>query len=64
MPIQKFRTFEEAREALWGRPGDPQHLKRIAWLWAFSQRIRPARPRPGVKRFRSLQEAQQYDERP
>lgn len=64
MPVQKFRSFEEAKEALWGRLGDPEHLRHVAWLWAFSQRIRPSRPRPGVKRFRSVAEANQHDERP
>jgi hypothetical protein len=59
MPVQKFRSFEDAKEALWGRIGDPEHLKRVAWLWAFSQRLRPARPRPGLRRYRSSQEAQE-----
>ncbi|MBI5240308.1 MAG: hypothetical protein HY926_07525 [Elusimicrobia bacterium] len=58
MPVQRFRSFEAAREALWGRLDDPGYLRRVAWLWAFSERLLRARPRPGVRRFRSLQEAQ------
>ena len=40
-PDPAFRTFEEAREALWGEPGEPLHLRRVAWLWAFSDRLYP-----------------------
>lgn len=54
MPVQRFRTFEDARRALWREPGEPsilQHMKRIAEL---------ARPVPcprGVFRFRTIEDA-------
>jgi hypothetical protein len=57
MPVRKFRSFDEAREALWGEPGDPTHLRRVAWLWAFSDRLYPRRFPRGVYRFRSIEEA-------
>ena len=57
MPVQKFRSFEEAREALWGEPGDPGYLRQIAWLWAFSARVAPRRYPKGVHRYRSIGEA-------
>lgn len=57
MPVQKFRSFEEAREALWGDPGDPAYLRRVAWLWAFSDRLYPRRFPRGVYRFASIEEA-------
>ena len=63
MPVQKFRSFEDAEDALWGRSGDPAHLKRVAWVWAFSQKLRPMRARPGVRRFRSFEDAQRDAER-
>ena len=57
MPIQKFRSFDEAREALWGEAGDPAHLRRVAWLWAFSDRLYPMRIPRGLYRFESIEEA-------
>jgi len=57
MPVQKFRSFEEAREALWGEPGDPDHLRRVAWLWAFAERLYPMIFPHGVYRFTSIEEA-------
>jgi len=57
MPVQKFRSFDEAREALWGDPGDPAHLRRVAWLWAFADRLYPRRFPHGVYRYTSIEEA-------
>lgn len=57
MPVHKFRSFEEAREALWGEPGDGEYLRRIAWLWAFAQRLAPRRYPCGVHRYRSIEAA-------
>ena len=57
MPVQRFKSFEEAREALWGDAGDPAYLRRLAWLWAFADRLYPRRFRRGVYRFRSIDEA-------
>ena len=57
MPVQKFRSLKEAREALWGEPGDPDHLRRVAWLWTFADRLYPRRFPRGVYRHTSIQEA-------
>lgn len=54
MPVQKFRTFEDARRALWTAPGDPLLLERMKRLGELA-RSRPARP--GVFRYRSIEEA-------
>jgi hypothetical protein len=54
MPVQKFRTFEEARRALWTTPGDPVILERMKRLGELG-RSRSARP--GVFRYRSIEEA-------
>ena len=62
MPVLKFRSFEEAREALWGDPGDPAYIRRIAWLWAFSDRLYPRRFPAGVYRFASIEEANRQRE--
>jgi len=54
MPVQKFRTFEAARRALWTAAGDPRILERMQRLGELG-RFRAARP--GVFRYRSIQEA-------
>jgi hypothetical protein len=52
--VQRFRTFEEARRALWLRPGDPRILERMKRLGELARA--PGRP-PGVSRFRTIEEA-------
>jgi hypothetical protein len=54
MGIERFRTFEEARRALWLEPGDPRLLDRLKRLGELART--PPRPR-GVFRFRTIEEA-------
>ena len=54
MGVQRFRTFEEARRALWAASGDPKILERMKRLGELG-RARSARP--GILRYRSIQEA-------
>ncbi len=52
--VRKYRTFEEARRALWLPKGDPEivrRMKRLAELAAVTPVER------GVRRFRSIEEA-------
>jgi hypothetical protein len=52
--VRKFRTFEEARQALWLPKGDPAILRRMQRLADLAN----ARPiERGVHRFRTIQEA-------
>ncbi len=58
MPVQKFRTFAEARRALAWDPDDPRLTKRIRALWTFSLRLSPPSPiRRGVHKYRTIEEA-------
>lgn len=61
MPIQKFRDLDAARRALWRvRPSDlVAHIKA---LWVFSARLAPRQIPRGVRKFRSLEEANQERE--
>jgi hypothetical protein len=52
MPVQKFRSFEEARRALWLSSGDPQLLLRMKRLDGMARSRR--RIQPGVTRFRTI----------
>jgi hypothetical protein len=58
MGLQRFRSFEDARRALWVQPGDPQLATRIRRLWAFSARLAPGAAPRGLRLFRTLEEAQ------
>ena len=57
MPIQRFSDFDEARRALWIQRGDPQLARRIRNLWAFASRLAPGAAPRGIRRFRTLEEA-------
>ena len=57
MPVQKFRTFDEARAALWFERDDPRLLEAIAWVWALGRKFGPRPAEPGVYKFRDIQEA-------
>lgn len=57
MPVQKFRTFEEARRALWRKSSDPELPMIIRALWRRSALFAPPVARPGVQKFRSVEEA-------
>lgn len=58
MPLQRFRDFEEAREALWIERGDPRLAARIRSLWEFAGRLAPGAAGPrGIRRFRTIEEA-------
>jgi hypothetical protein len=57
MPIQRFRTHDDARRALWCDREDPDLHRRIARLWAAGARLVPLRIPRGLRKFRSIEEA-------
>lgn len=59
VPIARFRTFEQAEAALWHRPGDPRALRVAASLLAFAVKQGLVSPIKGVRRYRTLEEADQ-----
>lgn len=56
MPFQRFRSHEEARQALWTRD-DPELADRLRRLWSFSRRLAPGCAPRGLRKFRSIEEA-------
>jgi hypothetical protein len=58
MPVQKFRTFAEARRALWLAPGDGRIAARMRHLAQMAGRSRPVQR--GVSRVRTIQEAKRH----
>jgi hypothetical protein len=64
MSVRRFRDPEEARQALWTRSDDPELPARIRRLWALSRRLAPIEAPRGVRKFRTIEEAnRERDER-
>lgn len=63
MPFRKLRSLKEAEEAVWFDRDDPRLTRAIRGLWRFSFRLSPRHFPPGVFKFRSLPEKNQFDER-
>lgn len=63
MPVQRFRTLDDARRDLWLAPGDPKLWARIRNLWEFSARLAPCTMPRGVRKFRTVEEANQDRDR-
>ena len=57
MPVQRFRSFDEARRALWVESGDPSLARRIAGLWRLSARLVSRRIPRGVRKFHTIEDA-------
>lgn len=57
MPVEKFGDLDAARRALWTDSRDPGLPARIRRLWEFSSRLHPRVAPKGVRKFRSIQEA-------
>jgi hypothetical protein len=57
MPVQRFRTFREARLAQWMSPDDPRLAERIRRWWRISAALSPVQPPRGVRKFRTIEEA-------
>jgi hypothetical protein len=58
MPVQRFKTFEEAEQALWCFSPDARYFSRLRSLFHLAARLRPASPLQGLQKFKSLHEAQ------
>lgn len=56
MPVERFRSFEDARRALWTKPGERPPLDRMRRLGELGERSR-VRVAGGVTRFRTIEEA-------
>ncbi|MFZ2493515.1 MAG: hypothetical protein WA208_18710 [Thermoanaerobaculia bacterium] len=58
MPVRKFRSVEEMNQPVWRTPGDPALYRAIRDVWTLGQRTSSRRFRPGVHRYRSIDEMQ------
>lgn len=57
MPVRRYRSVEEM-PAPWREAGDPGNLRAVAVMLALYRRLHQGAPAtPGVRRFRTIQEA-------
>ena len=57
MPVERFRSFEEAREALDRSRRDESLEKRVRALFAVTDYLSPNVYARGVRRFRTIDDA-------
>ena len=64
MPVQKFRFFDAATRALATRPAETGSVAaRVASLWALSSALTPPLGFRGVRKYRSIEDANADHER-
>ena len=59
MPIYKYKTFEEADQALWNFNPDSDFFKEINELFSMSEKLNAPKCRQGLWKFRTIEEARQ-----
>ena len=59
MPVIKYRSFEEAQEAMWCFWPTREYYRKLADLFEFSNQIFShfQRPLPGIFKYKSLDQA-------
>jgi hypothetical protein len=57
MPVERFRSFDEASRALVGARRDRSLPARVAALWALSARLAPPLNFRGIRKYRTLEAA-------
>ena len=62
MPVYKYRSIEDMPDAPWYEPGDPRLFAALVRLSELSRRLHARRYRPGVMKFRSIEEMSAYPE--
>ncbi|MCP4153102.1 MAG: hypothetical protein GY757_35550 [bacterium] len=62
MPVQKFKTFEEAEKALVINEPNEAYFKRVAQLFAFADKLNPIKWPKGIFKFKTIEEANRHRE--
>ena len=60
MPVQKFKTFEDAEKALMSLNPDDAYYKRVAELWDFADQLNPISYPRGIFKFHTIEEANKH----
>jgi hypothetical protein len=62
VPVRKFRTVEEMDGPIWHQPGHPALYRAMRIVWDFGRRANLRRFRPGVFRYRSIEDMRRAQE--
>lgn len=62
MPVYKYKTFDEAEQALWNFSPDGEYYHRVSELWNFANQLNPIVYPRGVFKFTTLEEANRHRE--
>jgi hypothetical protein len=62
MPIQKFKTFEEAEKALWCPKPDENYYKRIRNLFELAYNLNQPNHPQGIFKYKTIEEANKQRE--
>ena len=62
MPVQKFKTFEDAEKALWNFQPDDKYFARVAAHWDFANALNPIKYPKGIFKFKTMEEANEHRE--
>jgi hypothetical protein len=57
MPVYKYRTFEEAKRALWCKKPDRRYFRQLSGILAIADGLCPFRFPQGVFKYKSIGEA-------
>ncbi len=60
MPVYKYKTFEEADQALWNFNPDENYYYQIHQLFILTDKINAVKCRAGILKYHTLQEAQEH----
>ena len=64
MVVQKFRSFQEAKEALWCFKPDIDYYQSVKEFWKTTARLRPLKKYPhGISKYKSFAEAEKEMEK-
>ena len=60
MPVQKFKTFEEASQALWNYKPDAEYYRQVRELYKLYCRLSKFNYPHGVFKFKTFEEAEAH----
>lgn len=60
MPVQKFKTFEEAEKALWNFNPDEKYYKQVAAFYELFTRLNKFSYPMGIFKFKTFEEAEEH----
>ncbi|MCL4512051.1 MAG: hypothetical protein M1470_13425 [Bacteroidetes bacterium] len=60
MPVQKFKTFDEASKALWNFAPDEDYYKRVENFYKLASQLITLSAMRGIYKFHDLEEVEQH----